>query len=95
MDWVLEEPERGSLEEVSLPLQTRGGERKREHHEGHVSLNNEETQSGEVIRKSWSVLGASSALHGSMQRMANKGHFQEGGATEDFGDKNEELHQTF
>lgn len=58
VDWVLEEPERGNLEEVSLSLQTRGGERKREHHEGHVSLNNEETIR-EVIRKSWRVLGES------------------------------------
>lgn len=93
VDWVLEEPERGSLEEVSLPLQTRGGERKREHHEGHVSLNNEETQSGRLSENPGVYLGRAKPSMGVC--MANKGHFQEGGATEGFGDKNEELYQTF
>lgn len=79
MDWVLEEPKRGNLEEVSLPLQTRGGERKREHCEGHVSLNNEETQSGRLSENPSMDLGELSPA-GSIQCITNNGRCQEGGA---------------
>lgn len=79
VDWVLEEPERGNLEEVSLPLQTRGEERKREHHEGHVSLNNEETQSGRLSENPGVYLGRSKPSMGVCNAWQTRDIFKKAG----------------